>query len=430
MSHALRASILCSIAGAALLSGCGGDAASSSSSAGTGAGSATSTAAARATYGLAQQPSAATASATPVTTTTATTGTSSPGAAAAGASSAGSAGSGSFAGTLWTAASFASHGVRGFNQPGQFSARDYADMAATGANVVRYFLLLNLDPNGSSYPLDLSGVDAAVQAGAQDGFKVVIVFQPVSTRAVPEYWNSAALQASLIADWNTTAARYNGNTTIAAYDLINEPTAPGGESQWLTLAGQLISAIRSADSAHPIIFEPSPGALPQAFVNFSPISAENIIYSVHFYEPYAFTNQGLQTSVALAYPSDASSPIGAVDKSTLAQYLAPVRQFAATYNAPVYVGEFSAVRWAPGHSAYNYVSDCIALFESYGWSWNYHQWRGYPAWDPELPESFFAQFPYVNAMPQGWNGTDFASSRTDSTDTMLLLKQYFALNTH
>jgi aryl-phospho-beta-D-glucosidase BglC (GH1 family) len=320
--------------------------------------------------------------------------------------------------------------VRGFNQPGDFSAQSFSDMAATGANVVRVFVNMKLNASQNAYTFDLSDLDAAVSAGSADGFKVVIVFAPVTQLSVPEYWSSAALRASLQADWVATAAKYNGNATVAAYDLINEPSAPGGESQWQTFALQLISAIRNVDASHVIIFEPSPGGVPEAFNGLAPLEIANLVYSVHWYEPYGFTNQGLQTSVAVPYPSSTNSALGVVNKTTLSDRLAPVRQFAASSGAPVYVGEFSAVRWAPGGSANTYISDSIALFEAAGWSWNYHEWRGYPAWDAELPESWFAQFQMANALPQGWENANFGAARTDSTDTMTLLKGYFELNTH
>jgi aryl-phospho-beta-D-glucosidase BglC (GH1 family) len=273
-------------------------------------------------------------------------------------------------------------------------------------------------------------VDTALTAGTQEGFKVVIVFVPVTTSSVAEYWSNPNLQASLQANWVATAAKYNGNPTVAGYDLINEPSAPGGESQWQTFALQLISAIRNVDASHVIIFEPSPGGVPEAFAGLTPLDVANLVYSVHWYEPYGFTNQGLQTQVAVSYPSAAGSALGVVDESTLSSKLAPVRQFATNSGAPVYVGEFSAVRWAPGTSSYNYVRDSIALFEVAGWSWNYHEWRGYPGWDAELPESWFAQFQMVNALPQGWENANVGAARTDTTDTMTLLKGYFELNTH
>ena len=61
--------------------------------------------------------------------------------------------------------------------------------------------------------------------------------------------------------------------------------------------------------------------------------------------------------------------------------LAPVREFQLAYNVHIYVGEFSAIRWAPG--AADYLRDCIELFEEYDWDWTYHAYREWDGWSVE-----------------------------------------------
>lgn len=424
MTHATRFLALSAIACMGLLSACGG-----ASSGASGSPSGTGMAATSASH-LIPSMNAGTDRSGPIVRAASTTGSTTARAGVGLSAASPSSPNATFATTTWNAATFAGHGARGFNQPGDLSAKSFADMAATGANVVRVFVNMTLNTAQDAYLFDLTGVDAAVTAGLSDGFKVVIVFQPISQSTTPEFWSDSRLQASLVNNWSTTASKYRASPVVAAYDLINEPIAPAGEGQWESIALALINAIRAADTVHPIIFEPSPGGVPEAFEELKPLKADNVVYSVHFYEPYGFTHQGLRSSVSVPYPSPSDSPVGLVDHAALARLLAPVRQFADTYNLPLYVGEFSAVRWAPGTSAYNYVADAIDLFESYGWSWTYHEWRGYQGWDAELPETFFSGLPYVNAMPQGWSNMNFAAMRTNSTDTMLLLKQVFTLNVH
>jgi hypothetical protein len=61
------------------------------------------------------------------------------------------------------------------------------------------------------------------------------------------------------------------------------------------------------------------------------------------------------------------------DKPQLRKALQPVRDFQLAHHVGIYVGEFSALRWAPG--ACNWLRDCIDLFEEYGWDWTYHAYR-------------------------------------------------------
>ncbi len=74
-----------------------------------------------------------------------------------------------------------------------------------------------------------------------------------------------------------------------------------------------------------------------------------------------------------------------MDKESLRKRLEPVRQFQLAYNAHIYVGEFSAIRWAPG--AAQYLDDCISIFEEYGWDWTYHAFREWQGWSVEVDDS-------------------------------------------
>jgi hypothetical protein len=49
----------------------------------------------------------------------------------------------------------------------------------------------------------------------------------------------------------------------------------------------------------------------------------------------------------------------------------------------IYIGEFSAIRWAPEGSAARYLSDLIEIFEAHGWDWSYHAFREWSGWTVE-----------------------------------------------
>ncbi|HWH70495.1 MAG TPA: hypothetical protein VNT26_14000, partial [Candidatus Sulfotelmatobacter sp.] len=67
----------------------------------------------------------------------------------------------------------------------------------------------------------------------------------------------------------------------------------------------------------------------------------------------------------------------------LERALQPVIDFQQRYNVHIYIGEFSAIRWAPEHSAGRYLSDLIEIFEAQGWDWSYHAFREWNGWSVE-----------------------------------------------
>ena len=46
--------------------------------------------------------------------------------------------------------------------------------------------------------------------------------------------------------------------------------------------------------------------------------------------------------------------------------------------------------WAPG--AAQYLEDCIAVFEEYGWDWTYHAFREWQGWSLEYEGEDQASF--------------------------------------
>ncbi|MPM90057.1 hypothetical protein SDC9_137173 [bioreactor metagenome] len=119
---------------------------------------------------------------------------------------------------------------------------------------------------------------------------------------------------------------------------------------------------------------------PQSFRYLSPLRMDNIIYKVHMYMPVSYTHQRHQGGDAIiAYPGMIEGEQW--DKAKIRETLQPVRDFQLRHNAKIYVGEFSAIIWAPG--AEKYLADCIDLFEEYGWDWTYHAFREWDGWSLE-----------------------------------------------
>jgi len=59
------------------------------------------------------------------------------------------------------------------------------------------------------------------------------------------------------------------------------------------------------------------------------------------------------------------------------------REFQLEHGVRMFVGEFSAIRWAPG--AAKWLEDAISVFEEYGWDWTYHSYAGWNGWNPTFP---------------------------------------------
>lgn len=226
-------------------------------------------------------------------------------------------------------------------------------------------------------------------------------------------FTNRAAQAKFIEGWQLMARRYHGSQVIWAYDLANEPVENEvGEDcdDWQALATRAARAIREIDPSHAIVVEPTPWGGPEAIENLEPIPVPGVVYSVHMYVPHAFTHQGVHSaSSGLAYPGTMDGKTW--DKDALRRVLQPVVDWQRDHGVHLYLGEFSAIRWAPDNSAFRYLRDCIELFEEFGWDWSYHAFREWDGWSVE----------------HGPDRNDRARSAT-LTDREKLLREWYGRN--
>ena len=184
-----------------------------------------------------------------------------------------------------------------------------------------------------------------------------------------------------VATWRRIASRLTEDPRLYGYDLVNEPcqTTPAPYS-YLHVQLDAARAIREVDAKTPIIVEANEYDSPMAFGYLSPLAMDNVIYEVHSYLPMAFTHQNVgprKSGTLKPYPNEAEG----WNKDFIRKALEPVRQFALRHRAKIYVGEFSAVIWAPG--AEDYIRDSIEIFNEYGWDWSYHAFREWNGWSVE-----------------------------------------------
>jgi aryl-phospho-beta-D-glucosidase BglC (GH1 family) len=282
--------------------------------------------------------------------------------------------------------------------PNSFSDEDMRVLGKEwNANVIRWQITRNWGRPGTDRDLpeydrwiasELDDLDKALAAAQRYGLKVVIdMHSPPGGRYENNdvaIFHEPLYQDHFVDLWRKIARRYQGNPAVWGYDLVNEPVqhdpSPEGVSDYLGTQVRAAKAIREIDAEIPIFIEASEWDSAAGFKWLQPVDVPNVIYQVHMYVPGEFTHQGVHNKVTgIAYPGKIGDKQW--DKKALREVLAPVREFQQAYNVHIYVGEFSAIRWAPG--ATEYLSDCIDLFEEYGWDWSYHAYREWDGWSVE-----------------------------------------------
>ncbi len=290
---------------------------------------------------------------------------------------------------------------RGVMSPARrMTEEDFQTLRDWKVNLLRFQFVRNWGKAGTDQDLAeydrwieqrCTDLDLALAWAEKYGVKVVIdLHSPPGGRDASRNMNmfyDRKFADHFIAVWKKLAARYKGNPAVWGYDLINEPVQdrPALVDYW-NIQRLAAEAVRTIDPDTPIIIESNQWDSPDAFGYLSPLAMDNVIYQVHMYVPGQFTHQGVGNTdgergdaAGIRYPGT----IGKVhwDRDRLKKALAPVLDFQKRHNARIFVGEFSAITWAPGAS--DYLRDCIDIFEEYGWDWTYHAYREWQGWSVE-----------------------------------------------
>lgn len=293
--------------------------------------------------------------------------------------------------------------MRGMMSPFTFKVEDFDALAKWNVNLVRWQLTRSWGAEGTDIDLveydqwldgKLDELSQVLDAANARGIKVLIdLHSPPGGRledSTMRIFLEKPYQDHFIATWERIARRFKGHPAVWGYDLVNEPIqnrpSPPGLLDWYGLQEHAGQVIRKIDANTPIIFEVDQWGAPSVFAYIKPINVPRVIYQVHMYQPGAYTHQGVGNAwgesggkQGIQYPGIIQGK--KFDRDELKKCLAPVREFEEAYHVPIYIGEFSVARWAPG--AAQYLDDCISIFEEYGWDWTYHAFREYGGWSVE-----------------------------------------------
>jgi endoglucanase len=350
-------------------------------------------------------------------------------------------------------ADFGSKKFRGFNLStvhtlAELKAKNIPAARATGANIGRIWITVSHRADNTYYFSDrfgndlgsqpLATIDSAVKIAQQVGMYLVLTLKVRPDQSSCDLWGTSR-KDSITKLWKQLATRYKDKTIIAAYDLINEPRAPGNAvdaytPEYVSWTIDMIKAIRSVDSSHVIAVEVLGNSMLGNFLQMSRMFNlySNLIASPHGYSYIALTHQGSGQTVRKTYPG--SYPANYFASNS---YYKVMLDFKKQYpSVPIWIGEFSCINWSPKNkygewTSTRWIDDMITFFEANNISWCYHAWREWQGWDPEIPSSYYTQFSYSNAAPvmTGVSGSAWGSQRTSTAPTITMLSnKWFVKN--
>jgi len=270
---------------------------------------------------------------------------------------------------------------------------DYARLRADGFNAVRFYLSYKFFENDSEpYSYKQGGwlfLDRNIELAKENGIKLILNmhvpqggFQ--SNGEGGALWDVEENQKRLIALWNEIAKRYANETSIAAYDILNEPVVSKGKYQWQKLAQEIVNVIREVDNNHLILVERMNAIIPHDYSNDSEMNfifvedpANKWGLTFHFYSPIEYTHQYASWSDFFRNTDGGTYPdLNGRNKAFLEKEVDSYLKIAQEKNLPIYLGEFGVIEATLNKEkgGFVWISDMLDILKTRNVSFTYHAW--------------------------------------------------------
>lgn len=242
----------------------------------------------------------------------------------------------------------------------------------------------------------LEELDRVMRTALGNRLSVVIDIHPESDYKAGLQQGSMGVQR-FTALWRDVAAHYAGlDPEHVFFEMMNEPEQ-NDPYRWNGIQAVVADAIRGVAPRHTIIATGAHYSGLRDLLQMRPLSTQNVIYTFHDYEPFAFTHQGatwtspeVQPLRSVPYPSspdtvdpllqqepDLSSEfflseygLGRWDLTRVKRSLAFANQWSKRYGVPVYCGEFGVLRdYAPAAMRVQWIRDMRLTLEDFGIGW-------------------------------------------------------------
>ena len=272
----------------------------------------------------------------------------------------------------------------------------FQELKKWNVNLMR--LQMNIGGKPSDYPQYIRNyidniVPKVLDLGEKYGIKIIVDLHMVpgggQMRGNQTIFDSDESVNFFYRIWEEIATKFHNHPALYGYDLINEPSQNCvAKYNYWDIQRIAAEKIRKIDPETPIYIASNHLNSPLSFCYLKPVKLKNIIYQVHFYEPFDYTHVMLYKKSLVSgkeqYRTFPGLYYGTFWSENLVEFrkkLAMVRDFEQKHKAKIYIGEFSAQTYAPGSA--KYIESCIRLFEEYGWDWTYHAFREAKMWDVE-----------------------------------------------
>jgi len=259
-------------------------------------------------------------------------------------------------------------------EQGRFKEKYFKIIKEGGFDTVRINLhsFRHMDKN-APYRLSDSWfeiVDWAVENALKNGLMVILDMHEYNAMGNDPEGN----KERFLSFWRQVAPHFKDAPENVIFEILNEPCRRLTPELWHQYYREALAIIRKSNPTRTVIIGP-PYWNSVKHINDLRLPEEerNIIVTVHYYFPMAFTHQGAR------WTPDYTDKVGVKwlgteeEKQAIVNDFEKVQDWAKKYNRPIFLGEFGAYDKGEMESRVRYTSFMARTAEKLGFSWAYWQ---------------------------------------------------------
>ena len=253
----------------------------------------------------------------------------------------------------------------------RFQAEHFAKIHEAGFQHVRINLhpFRDGNPDGSLAPQYWKTLDWAVAQSLNNHLAVILDFHEFLEMGR----DPAGRKELFLSLWKQLAERYQDAPATVYFELLNEPHGKLTPAMWNQFLRESLAVVRTTNPQRTVIVGPGHWNSIDFLDDLKlPSDDRNLIVTVHYYNPFAFTHQGTPWT-------NQKDKTGVVwegtdqEREEIVRDLQRAQGWAKSHGRPVYLGEFGAYDKADMPSRARYLDFVARQAEKRGWSWAYWQ---------------------------------------------------------
>ena len=199
------------------------------------------------------------------------------------------------------------------------------------------------------------------------------------------FQNPAQNKDRFLAQWIQIAEFFKDYPEVLLFEVMNEPHNQLTPELWNEYFAEALIEIRKTNPNRAVLMGTALFGGVAGIFQLDPPEDDNIIVTVHYYNPFTFTHQGAE------WVGDQSQNwLGTewldlqFERDAIEQEMASLISFSTERNIPIHMGEFGAYSRADMESRVRWTTFVARYLESIGFSWAYWEWSaGFGIFNPQ-----------------------------------------------